>query len=71
MSYRIFSYPPQLLIFQSQDSCALSKQLHFDSRQWLGGGEITLGTPTTHSNIQKVQGTDVMMSLQLVTGSAV
>lgn len=47
------SYPAQLLVLQSQDPCALSKQFHFDHRQWVGGGEVSLCAPPAekHNNV--------------------
>lgn len=39
------SYPAQLFVLQSQDPCALSKQFHFDHREWVGGGEVSLCAP--------------------------
>lgn len=39
------TYPPELLVLQCQDTCALCEQLDLHSRQGMGRGEVTLGAP--------------------------
>jgi hypothetical protein len=40
------TYPAQLFIFQGQNTCAFCEELHFDHRPRVGGGEISLGSPS-------------------------
>lgn len=39
------THPPELLVFQGQDTSALCEQLYFNSWQRMGCGEVTLGAP--------------------------
>lgn len=39
------SHPAQLFVLQSQDPSTLGKQFHFDHREWVGGGEVSLCAP--------------------------
>lgn len=63
------TYPPELLVLQGQDACALCEQLHLHSWQCMGCGEVTLGAPAADRIKEVIVDISALTSLNYSTVS--